>query len=175
MSDFLTGGDLSTVKAFLNFTKVSGADDTQIQLAVDMACSDVETACGPVLTATVTAELVEGSGSKLPLKYHAATLTSLATYPGGTAITVTDYRIDGQILARKDGGWITGPIAVTYTTGSALPTWAKAAALFRTRYYWRTQLGRPGGLEPSAEMGSRDLKISDGHMADHLLAPGGFA
>ena len=70
-----------------------------------------------------------------------------------------------------------GPLSVTYTTGvAALPDWAKHAALFRTRYYWRTMLGRPAGMDhPSPEMGSRDLKISDGHMEYHLLAPGGFA
>lgn len=164
--------DLDTAKQYINYTKLTGADDTALELELDLAMSKVEELCGPVVTTTITGEIVRGSGCDLPLKYRPATLTSLATYPGGTALTVTDYRIDGQLLSRKDGGWIVGPITVTYTTGAATaPSWAKAAALDIIRQRWRTRL-RPTQGAPEGFLVS---KQAEELMDTHLLAPVGFA
>lgn len=169
MSDWL---DLDTAKQYINYTKLTGADDTALELELDLAMSKVEELCGPVVTTTITAEYVKGSGCDLPLQYRAATLTSLATYPGGTTLTAADYRIDGQLLSRRDGGWIVGPLSVTYTTGAATaPAWAKAAALDIVRQRWRTRL-RPTQGAPEGFLVS---KQAEELMADHLLAPLGFA
>lgn len=169
MSDWL---DLDTAKQYINYTKLTGQDDVTLVLELDLAMSKVEELCGPVVTTTITSEIVKGSGCDLPLKYRAAALTSLATYPGGTALTVTDYRIDGQLLSRKDSGWISGPLSVTYTTGAATaPAWAKAAALDIVRQRWRTRL-RPTQGAPEGFLVS---KQAEELMAGHLLAPGGFA
>ncbi len=154
------------------------ADEAGLQEAVDIACAKVEELCGPVLLTTVTAEIVTGSGYALALAYRAASLSSLATYPAGTALTVTDYRVDGQLLMRKDGDWITGPLSVTYSTGAAsAPVWALGAAKLIAQQWLR--LMRVFGPNPgaAAEGGTRDLvPMGAMHlMGDHLLAPGGFA
>lgn len=166
--------DLDTAKQFINYTKLTGQDDAALELELNLAMEKVEELCGPVTTTAVTAEIVDGSGYALALDYRVTTLTSLATYPGGTALTVTDYRPDGQVLRRKDGGWISGPLSVTYTTGAAsAPSWAKAAALEIVRQRWITRRSPARGQTvPEGFLVSRQAQEL---MADHLLAPDGFA
>lgn len=171
MTDWL---DLDTAKAYINYTKLTGQDDAALELELDFAQRKVEELCGPVLTATVTAEIVDGSGYVLALAYRPASLTSLATYPGGSALTVTDYRADGQTIRRKDDGWITGPLQVTYTTGAAsAPSWAKLAALEILRQRWITRRSPARGQQVAE--GFLVSRQAEAAMADHLLAPDGFA
>lgn len=166
--------DLNDFKRHLNYTKLGVADDEDLALAAALGVGKVEEACGHILATTVTAELVRGSGYKLTLDFYVSALTSLATYPGGVALTVADFRTDGQVLSRKDGGWITGPVAVTYVAGWAtVPDWATFAARMIGAQIWKTQL-RPNPANP-APAGFLVPRMAEELMAAHMLAPGGFA
>ena len=165
------------------FVKNANADDeAMIGLAVDVACGVVEELCGPIANTTVT-ETVTIRGYQLVTKYRATALTAIAT-ESGTALTAADWVIDGQLMRNKAGRCYDEVLVVTYTSGyfnsadspevkRAAAPWAFSAALhigqqhMRTlRRFGQTTEGPVGFLVPAAAMEE---------MADHLLAPDGFA
>ena len=162
--------DLDT---FANFVRNnSPADRADLADALETGCNMVDALCGPTVTTTIV-ERVKAGGYELPLSARAASLTSLATYVGGTALTKTDYDISGQLLFRRDGGWIGDDLVVTYTAGAATaPKWAVDAARLIGQQWWLSRL-RPGPNQ--VPVGYLVPKQADELMAGHLLAPGGFA
>ena len=54
---------------------------------------------------------------EVPLRYRPATLTSVALYRSGSALTVGDFDFDGQVLFRRDGGAIVEDLQAVYTAG----------------------------------------------------------
>lgn len=177
--------DTGLLRAAANNSRA--ADEAGLQLAADIACAKVEELCGPVLLTTVTDELVRGGSgcSALATRYYIRALTAVKSYPDGTTLTLTDYAaapaMTGQTLWRKDGGTLSSDLLVTYTTGGTSATvadsWAIAAAQLIGQQYLK--LMRVFGPNPNAaaEGGTRDLVPTGAMhlMADHLLAPGGFA
>lgn len=188
MADWL---DLNDTKEWINYTKLSGADDVALQRICRQAAGEVERLCGPVLNTAITDELVRGGGgnNKLPLRFRPRALTAVKPYPTGSALTLTDFDVDasawcvecgaahspGQLLWRKDGGLLSCDLLVSYSTGVGAaaepPDWAVLAALDIVRQLWRTRL-RPTQGAPEGFLVS---KQAEEHMAGHLLAPGGFA
>lgn len=163
-----------------SFVKNLNADDEEmINLAVDVACGMVEELCGPIANTTVTESVTARSG-KSKLRYRAASLVSITT-EAGTTLTPSDWAVDGQVLRNKAGRCYDEVLVVTYTSGyfddtnpsAKAPAWARSAALhigqqhMRTlRRFGQTTEGPQGFLVPAAAMEE---------MADHLLAPDGFA
>lgn len=166
--------DLPDFKRHLNYTKPGTTDDGDLMMAAALGVAKVEELCGHIVQTTVTGELVRGSGYALAVDFYGESLTSLATYPGGAALTAADFRFDGQVLSRKDEGWIQGPLSVTYVVGWATaPDWATFAARMIGAQIWKTQL-RPNPANP-APAGFLVPRMAEELMAGHLLAPGGFS
>ena len=80
---------LDDFKRHLNYTKLGTADDADLMMAAALGAAKVEELCGHILETTVT-ELVRGSGYALALGFRGESLTSLATYPAGVALTAAD-------------------------------------------------------------------------------------
>lgn len=126
-------------------------DQLRIEEAVEIACGEVERLCGPIPWATITDELAEVAGSdRVRLKYRpmaqgvAAALVAITT-TDGVALTLSDFRVDGQVLARRDGAAIGTDLLVSYRTGyyddtpdgATAPTWARAMAKLIAHQYLR--------------------------------------
>ena len=170
MTAWLTVEDL---RGYVNNTKATGAEDASLQLSLEVGVGKVEELCGPVVETTVY-ERVTGSGPELVLSFRAESLTAVAT-TSGTALTLTDYRVDGsQLLRREDDGRITGPLNVAYVAGWATaPAWARAAALNIAAQHWKSRLTMPG--QQPVPAGFLVSNQAAELMKDHLLAPLGFA
>lgn len=163
------------------------ADEAGLQLAADIACGKVEQLCGPVLLTTITDERVPGCGAcrELATKYRIRALTAVKSYADGSTLTLSDYdagpAMTGQTLWRKDGGTLPSDLRVTYTTGGTSATvvtesWAIGAAVLIGQQWLRTM--RVFGPNPNTKGESGAFLIPNAAqalMADHLLAPGGFA
>lgn len=166
--------ETSLLRTFVK--NVNADDEAMIGLAVDVACGVVEELCGPIANTTVTESVTARSG-KSKLRYRATSLVSITT-EAGTTLTPSDWAIDGQLLRNKSGTCYGDVLVVSYTTGyiatgDTAPAWARSAALhigqqhMRTmRRFGQTTEGPQGFLVPAAAMEE---------MADHLLAPDGFA
>lgn len=78
------------------------------------------------------------------------TLTSVdAVQTGGTSQTVADLDVDGEtgIVQRLDGGYMCGPLRVTYVAGrTQIPPNVRQAALIILQHMWETQRGAMGGV-----------------------------
>ena len=168
--------ETSLLRTFVK--NVNADDEAMIGLAVDVACGVVEDLCGPIANTTVTESVTARSG-KSKLRYRATSLVSITT-EAGTALTPSDWAVDGQVLRNKAGRCYDEVLVVTYTSGyfddtnpsAKAPAWARSAALhigqqhMRTlRRFGQTAEGPQGFLVPAAAMEE---------MADHLLAPDGF-
>ena len=169
--------ETSLLRTFVK--NVNADDEAMIGLAVDVACGVVEDLCGPIANTTVTESVTARSG-KSKLRYRATSLVSITT-EAGTALTPSDWAVDGQLLRNKAGRCYDEVLVVTYTSGyfddtnpsAKAPAWARSAALhigqqhMRTlRRFSQTTEGPQGFLVPAAAIEE---------MADHLLAPDGFA
>jgi len=169
--------ETSLLRTFVK--NVNADDEAMIGLAVDVACGKVEELCGPIANTTVTESVTARSG-KSKLRYRATSLVSITT-EAGTTLTPSDWAVDGQVLRNKAGRCYDEVLVVTYTSGyfddtnpsAKAPAWARSAALhigqqhMRTlRRFGQTTEGPQGFLVPAAAMEE---------MADHLLAPDGFA
>ena len=162
------------------FVKNTNADDeAMIGLAVDVACGKVEELCGPIVNTTVT-ETVTIRGYQLVTKYRATALTAIAT-ESGTALTAADWVIDGQLMRNKAGRCYDEVLVVTYTSGyfddtnpsAKAPAWARSAALHIGQQHVRTL--RRFGQTTDGPTGFLIPAVAMEEMADHLLAPDGFA
>ena len=166
--------------ALRSFVKNLNADDEEmINLAVDVACGMVEELCGPIANTTVT-EAVSIRGDQMVTKYRATALTAIAT-ESGTTLTTADWVIDGQLMRNKAGRCYDEVLVVTYTSGyfddtnpsAKAPAWARSAALHIGQQHTRTL--RRFGQTTDGPTGFLIPAVAMEEMADHLLAPDGFA
>lgn len=138
--------DLPTFQTF------AGSTDANLQAAINFACDLIDTKCGPTIATTVV-ERVPGGGFELPLNYRAASLTSIATWPDASPVDATQFVVEDQVLFRKDLGYITADLTVTYIAGTATaPSWATAAACLIGLHWWRSRL-RPAQNDPQVPVG----------------------
>ena len=164
--------DLAVAKSFIGNT--SANDVAAIQAAINLGCDKVVEECGPII-AEIIVERVAGGGYELPLKYRPASLGSIVTRPGGVELNLSDYRFEGQVLAREDDGWISENLTVTYTAGwVAAPSWAVSAACLIAKQWFTSRL-RPNLNDPTTLAGFLVPNQATEIMASHVLAPGGFA
>lgn len=162
--------DLPTFRKFAG--NDSSDDDGLLQAAIDLGCEQVEELCGPVITTTRT-ERVAGDTDKLVLTCRAVSITSIVTWPAGDAVDADAFYTAGQILARRDRGYVCGDLVVEYVTGSATaPAWAKAAACLIANQWFKGRL-RPNLNDPTTLTGFLVPKQAMEIMSGHLLAAGG--
>jgi hypothetical protein len=113
MVDWFTPDDLRAAAG-----AVQASDQSRIELAASVARREVRRLCGPVFPVEpVTERRVRGGNNEIPLKYRPSALTSIARYVNGSALNVTEYDFDEQVLFRKDGDWITDDLVVVYDSG----------------------------------------------------------
>lgn len=168
--------------ALRSFVKNLNTDDEEtINLAVDVACGKVEELCGPIANTTITGEVHTLRGiNSICLHFPATSLVSIAP-EGGTALTVSDWAIDGQVLTSKVGTALWGRYVVSYVAGyfdatdaaAKAPAWARSAALHIGQQHMRTL--RRFGQTTDGPTGFLVPAVAMEEMAGHLLAPGGFA
>lgn len=117
------------------------SDEPKFVEAVELACAKVEELCGPIQWTTATDDLEVRGSDRGCLKYRAQAqgespaLVSVTTAEG-LALTTSDFRVDGQVLRRRDGDVIRTDLVVAYRTGyydpsvegAKAPTWARAMA-----------------------------------------------
>ena len=164
--------DLTTIKSFIGNTKPD--DEPAIQAAINLGCEKVDELCGPTVATTIT-ERVPGGGYQLPLDYRATAITAIATWPAGVTLDASAFFVEDQLLARKDGDWIDDDLTVTYTAGAATaPAWAVSAACLIAHQWLKSRL-RPNLADPGTLVGFLVPRQAEEIMADHLLAPDGFA
>lgn len=171
MAAFVT---LADFQAFVGNTRAE--DAAAMQFAIDTGCAKVDELCGPTLTATVTDKLLTGRGPARYLSARPAALVSVASYPSGDAADVALFDFDGQRLFRRDGLDIVGALTVSYTTGAATaPTWAASAAMLIAHQWFKSRLQPNLSTPGTAPVGFLVPNQADELMAEHYLAPGGFA
>lgn len=166
-------GDYSAVMELCGVKTQTQAFEERIAAAE----AEVERRCGPVLQATVTDELDSDETTQV-LSARVATLTSV-TAEDGTVYTLSDFRVRGQLLTRKDGSAIPAG-TVVYASGwtqADIPGGLLEAAALLARHLVRNQLGNQriseDGLTPgSAWLWPRQAELLAG---DYFLAPIGFA
>lgn len=113
-------------------------DETKFVDAVETACAEVEKLCGPIAWARITDEYVEAAGSdRACLKARVTRELVSVTTAAGVALDLTTFRVDGQVLARRDHRPIGSDLLVTYDTGyfddtladERAPLWARRMAV----------------------------------------------
>lgn len=158
--------------AFANFCRNNNpADLADLADAIATGCDMVDARCGPQVTTSIV-EHVHGGAYRLTLAARPASLTSIVTYVGGTALTKTDFDFSGQVLFRRNGGWIAEDLMVTYSAGAATaPRWAADAAKLIGQQWWLSRL-RPGPSQ--TPVGFLVPKQAEELMDGHELASLGF-
>jgi uncharacterized phiE125 gp8 family phage protein len=145
---------LADAKQHLNIT--STRDDDEVRFWTNTATRAVEFYTGPVITRTFT-ELhrVQDVAALALLKTPVVEVTAVEQVrPGGVAYDVQDLTLDGMtgVLARYDGGRLSGPLQITYTAGRTMvPENITAAARIILEHLWRTQRPNRGGLAGGGE------------------------
>jgi hypothetical protein len=142
---------LAEAKAQLNIT--TSTHDVELQAYIDSTTAVIEQYVGPVENRAVT-EVHDVSPRRVATlvlrQAPAVSLTSVvAVLTGGTSYAVADLDLDGAtgVVRRKDGGWLAGPLRITYTAGrGSVPATINLAARILIQHLWRTQQGpgRPG-------------------------------
>ena len=166
--------DYNAIASFCGLKSLS--DD--FMAAVTAAEAEVVSQCGPVLTTAVTDVLTAASVVQV-LSARVASLTSV-TPEDAAAYTLTDFRVSGQLLMRKDGAAIPAWATVVYSSGwaqAAIPAPVLMAGKLLARHLWRTQLGNQRVAEVELAPGSAWLwpKQAADLAAPYKLAPLGFA
>lgn len=142
---------LAEVKSHLSI--VDGANDADLQLAIDAAELAIAAKCGP-LSSTAKTERLRGGGPGLVLRNTPVVSLTSVTPLNGTAYTVTDFETDlsaGVIEWSSGGSFATGIYVVVYQAGRAtLPADLKMGIKELVRHTWGgTKRGgrvRPGSL-----------------------------
>ena len=155
-------------------------DQARIDLAARVASKETRRLTGPVSPVENITERLRARvpSTELPLKYRPASLTSVADYPSGTALTVTDFDFDGQLMYRKDGGRI-GSVTVIYTAGYAsdvIPDeLVSMATLIGQQYLRVSKRFSLNQDDPVTGIGFLVPDAAKDVARDFLLAPEGFA
>lgn len=150
---------LSLADAKQHLNKTTTTDDDEIRSWVESITAGIEGLCGPVVVRTVTER---HEGRRVPViclrQTPILSVTSVvAILTGGTTYTVADLDVDTEtgVVQRKDGGTLTGPLRVTYSSGRRIvPAAMSSAARIILQHLWRTQQG-PG--RPQLGVGDFDV------------------
>ncbi|GAA3077853.1 hypothetical protein [Streptosporangium carneum] len=133
---------LAETKKHLNIT--STADDAELAEVVRAVTPVVERHAGAV-TRRIHVEDHPG-GYALALQHTPVlTITSITGARPGVLNQAVDQLADAQVtgvVQRLDGGWISGPVRVTYTAGrTEVPANVRLAALIIIGHLWEIQRG----------------------------------
>jgi len=99
-----------------------------------------------------TTHVEKHQGGHLIALLHAPVLSVtsvVSVQTGAVAQNVADLDVDGPtgIVQRLDGGYMCGPLRVTYTAGrTSIPPNVRQAALILLQHMWETQRGTQGGV-----------------------------
>ncbi|MFB7421587.1 head-tail connector protein [Streptomyces sp. NPDC056210] len=126
--------------------------DVELQAYIDGITAAIEAHVGPVESRAVeeTHDLDSGGARALVLQQTPVTsLTSITPVltggPSYSAATLTVDRVTG-VVRRLDGGWLRGPLLVTYEAGrGTVPAAVNLAARIMLQHMWRTQYGAARG------------------------------
>lgn len=152
---------LAEAKAQLNIT--SDRDDTELTAYIEAVGPVIERFVGPVDPRQITeSQDVPRDGARLMVLRTLPVLELTSVVPlltGGTGYDVSKLVLDGDtgVVQRADGGWLRGPLRVTYQAGRAsIPATINLAARMLVQHLWRTQnAGRgpvlAGGDDMAAE------------------------
>ncbi|MFH9816142.1 head-tail connector protein [Streptomyces sp. NPDC017230] len=152
---------LAEAKAQLNIT--TDTSDTELTAYIEAIGPVIERFVGPVEAQQVveTHDVPRDGGRVLVLRrLPVMSLTSVEpVLTGGTTYAVGTLVLDGDtgVVRRADGGWLRGPLRVTYQSGRAsIPATINLAARMLVQHLWRTQnAGRgpvlAGGDDMAAE------------------------
>lgn len=165
---------LADVKAHLNKTGATDDDElrTFIAAATEVIEKDPDIGVGPVVVQSFTER--HRSGYYLTLRRApVVSVTSVEPWTNlGTTHNPADLRIDQErgIVERRDGGYLLGPLAVTYKAGRAIvPANIRLAALEMVKHWWESQRGAPPGLRPHQQQ-TDDVILSSGYAIPRRVA-----
>ncbi len=159
------------------------ADEARVARAAATARGKVRELCGPVYPAEAIVERVRVRRpvAEVALKYRPAALTAIAGAASGTAYTVGDFDVDGQVLYRTDEGLIGESLTVSYTAGYATVDEIPDALVEMATLIGQQLLrvGRRYSLSGDpADQAATSFAVPNAALdaaGDYLLAPGGFA
>ncbi|MBZ6250388.1 phage gp6-like head-tail connector protein [Streptomyces olivaceus] len=152
---------LAEAKAQLNIT--SDTDDIELTAYIEAVGPVVERFVGPVEPREVAeTQDVARDGARLLVLRTLPVMELTSVTPllaGATGYDVDRLLLDGDtgVVRRADGGWLRGPLRVTYQAGRAtVPATINLAARILVQHLWRTQnAGRgpviAGGDDMAAE------------------------
>ncbi|MFE7347521.1 hypothetical protein [Streptomyces fimicarius] len=153
---------LDDAKAQLNITTTS--NDSELQVYVDAVGPVIERFVGPVTERTVSEVQDVASDGVRVLVLRTTPVVSLVSVEsllaGGTSYAVGALVLDegAGLVRRVDGGWLRGPLRVTYTAGrSEVPATINLAARMLVQHLWQTQNASRGPVLP----GGGDYSVSE--------------
>ncbi|MGX1515008.1 head-tail connector protein [Streptomyces collinus] len=153
---------LAEAKAQLNIR--SDADDIELTAYIEAVGPVIERFVGPVDPREVAeTQDVARDGARLMVLRTLPVLALTSVVPlltGGSSYDVSKLVLDGDtgVVQRADGGWLRGPLRVTYQAGRpSVPATVNLAARMLVQHLWRTQnAGRgpvlAGGDDLSSEI-----------------------
>lgn len=124
-------------------------DDEELAGFIRAVTEPIERIVGSIVRRTVTERHSGGYALALNRPPVLSLIQVAAIRPGGTAPALADLDLDGPtgIVTRLDGGYLPGPLRVTYLPGRAeVPAHVRQAALLIIQHMWETQRGQMGGV-----------------------------
>lgn len=158
-------------------------DQHRFEDACEVACAKVEDLCGPIPWTRVVDELAAISGSaEACLRFQVTRGLLEVRTSAGAQLPLSDWRVDGQVIARRDGAAIGADILVTYDTGHfdasddavRAPVWAREMAKLIGHQYLR--IGRRFRLQEDPDLTGTGYLVPAAALevaGDHLLWRGG--
>lgn len=151
---------LSLADAKRHLNKSGSADDDEVRAWIEATTRAVEFFVGPVVVRTVT-ETHDALQARALVLRERPVLELVSVVPvrtGGATVAVDGLDVDEHgIVRRLDGGYLCGPLRVTYTAGRRVITAnITAAARIILQHLWRTQMG-PG----RTSRGSQDFDVTE--------------
>lgn len=176
MADSLDVLAIGEAKKILGRSLVDSSKDDTIERLITATSRRLDRLIGPVITRTVTSEVVYPHSCHLELAYGpVSSISSVVEYQGSTAVTVTaetpgteptegylperyapQPSLLSGILVRRSGGntanWWPGAVVVTYTAGRVASTTQvdarhKEAAALILKNLWRSYEVSTGGVD----------------------------
>lgn len=150
-------------KKHLNIPASSTSDDEEIRDWNAATTMVVEHFVGPVVKRTVTERHTFRTAAVRVLRQiPALALVSLVpVLNGGPSYDPADFDLDEEtgLVQRLDGGWLYGPLRITYSVGRAMipPNIGNAGRII-LQHLWRTQRG---GARGAVLAGSEDYSVSE--------------
>ncbi|WP_112469418.1 head-tail connector protein [Streptomyces triticisoli] len=153
---------LDEAKAQLNIT--SDVNDVELGAYIEAVGPVIERFVGPVEPQQIveTHDVPRDGGRVMVLRrLPVMSLTSVVPLlTGGTTYDVSTLVLDSDtgVVQRADGGWLRGPLRVTYQAGRPeVPATINLAARMLVQHLWRTQNAGRGGVLA----GGDDFSVSE--------------